>query len=108
SAAVRILFDLRDHLVDLVDRPLVFGAPGAPLGSINSTEIAVRVRPFIPNRHAVLVEVLNICVAAEKPEQFVDDRLEVQFLGGNKRESILKRETRLGAKNGVGPGAGPV
>ena len=51
-------------------------APVAPLRAIDAAQVAVLVRPFVPDRHAVVVETFDVRVAAQKPEQFVDDGLE--------------------------------
>ncbi len=55
-AAVGILFDLRDHVINLVDAAAVGGAPVRPLRAIDAAEVAVGVRPFVPDGHAVRVE----------------------------------------------------
>src|SRR5215831_276151 len=62
---------------------------------IDRTEIAVGVGPFIPNAHAMLVEVFDIGIAAQEPEQLVDDRFDVQLLGGQQWKATLKVEPHL-------------
>ena len=91
-----------DHLVDLVDRTAVGRAPVAPLRAVNAAEVAVRVRPLVPDGHAVLVEILDVGVAAQKPEQFVDDGFEVHFFGREQRKALAS-ETHLGAEHGKVP-----
>ena len=46
-------------------------------------------------------EVLDVRVAAQKPEQLVDDRLEVQLLGGDHRKAIGQRVARLRTEHRV-------
>ncbi len=53
----------------------------------------------------MLVQVLDIRVAAKEPEQFIDDGLEMKLLGGEQRESMGERKAGLGAEHGVSAGA---
>jgi hypothetical protein len=103
--AVGILFDLLDDLVNLIEGPSVGRAPVAPLRTINAAQAAVLVRPFVPDRHAVLVEIFDVGVAAQEPEQLVNDGLGVDFLGREQREIISQIEACLGAKHGIRAGA---
>ena len=69
------------------------------------------VGPLIPDRDAVIVEISNICIAAQKPKQLVNDRLDVQFLGGEQwkpRTGGTQIESRLRAEDRQGAGAGAV
>ena len=56
--------------------------------AVDRAEIAALVGPFVPNAHAVLVEILDVGVAGQEPEQLVDDRFQVQLLGGEQREAV--------------------
>ena len=108
SPAVGIFFDLRDDLVNLVDRAAVGGAPVAPLRAINAAQIAVLVRPFIPDRHATFVEIFDVGVAAQKPEQFVNDGLGVDLLRGEQRKRFAQTDNALRAEHGERARAGAV
>src|SRR5437762_14031105 len=79
SPALWIRFDLRDDAVDLIDAHAAFAAPIAPLRTVNATELAVVVGPFIPDCNAMFVEITNVRIAAQEPEQLVDDRFDVQL-----------------------------
>ena len=68
ATAVGVGFDLRNDLVDLVDAPAIGRAPVAPLRAVHAAEVAVFIRPLIPDAHAVLVEVADVGVAAQKPQ----------------------------------------
>src|SRR4051812_22466947 len=57
TPAVGFGFDLFDHLVDLINRASIPRAPVAPLSAVNPSQIAFAIRPLIPNRDAMLVEV---------------------------------------------------
>jgi hypothetical protein len=98
--AVGIFFDLRDRVVNLVERTAVGGAPVRPLRAIDAAQISVRVRPFVPDRHAVIIEPFDIRVAAQKPEQLVNDGFRVDFFRGEQRKRIAQRTADLRAENG--------
>src|SRR5437899_2601586 len=69
--------------------------------------LAVLVGPLVPDRHAALLQPAHIGFAAQEPQQLVDDRLQVQLLGGEQREAVLEREAHLAAEHRerAGPGA---
>src|SRR6185369_13985334 len=75
---------------------------------VDRPEIAVLVGPFVPDADAVLLQVGDVGVALQEPQQFVDDGLEMQLLGGNHREAPAQVETHLPAENGARAGAGAV
>src|SRR6202012_2167326 len=79
-----------------------------PLGAIDATEIAMGIRPFIPDGHTIVIEPFDIGIAAEKPEQLVKNRLGVDFLGGEQRERVAQGTADLCTKEGIGAGAGAV
>ncbi len=76
--------------------------------AVDSAEIAVRIRPLVPNRHALFVERADIGVAAQKPKQLVDDRLEMQLLRRQERETFPQIKSRLRPKDRNRPDAGPI
>src|SRR5438093_5891971 len=102
TPAVGVCFDPVDDLVDLVDRTAVGGPPVAPLRPVNAAQIALLVRPLMPDRDAVLVQVFDVRVAAQEPEQFMDDRFEMELFGGEQRKTAGEREAGLSAENGAG------
>src|SRR5436309_2704071 len=59
------------------------------------------------DEHAALLQPAHIGFAAQEPQQLVDDRLQVQLLGGEQREAVLEREAHLAAEHRerAGPGA---
>lgn len=105
---VGVCLDLRDDAVELVDVPAIGGAPVAPLRPIDTAEIAVGVGPFIPDAHPVRPEVADVGIAGDEPEQFVDDRFEVELFGGEQREAFREVEAGLGTEDGERAGAGAV
>src|SRR5947207_2165548 len=87
APALRICFDLRDQIIDLVHSRAVRATPVAPLRTIDATEIASFVSPLVPDAHTMFVEITNIRFAAQKPKQFVNDRFDVQLFCCEQRES---------------------
>jgi len=67
TAAVGVGFDLFDDICELVDGFSIAGFPASPLFAVDGAEIAVLIRPFIPNAHAVFFEVADICIARDEP-----------------------------------------
>src|SRR5580765_49341 len=80
----------------------------APLIAVHRPELAVLVRPFVPDRHAALLQPAHVGVAAQEPEQLVEDRLDVQLLGGEQREAVAQVEAQLPAEHRQRAGAGAV
>lgn len=85
---IGIAFELGDHFGDLVRRMAVRGLPTAPLLAIYRTQVARFVRPFVPYLHSMLLQVSDIGIPLQKPEQFVDNGFQVDLLGGHQRESF--------------------
>ncbi len=56
----------------------------------------------------MLVQETDISIAPQHPNQFIDDRFEVQLLGGQQGETGLQVEAHLVAKDRARAGAGPV
>ena len=108
AARVRIVPDLVHDLRDLVDVLAGRRRPAAPLVAVDGAEVAVRVRPLVPDRDAVFLQVRDIRGAGEEPDQFMDDRPQVQLFRGHQREPVLQVEAHLVAEHGTGAGAGAV
>src|SRR5262249_50545126 len=108
AATVGFGFDLLDNALDLIDPFVVRPAPIAPLGTVDTAKLSLLVRPFIPNRDPALAQIIHVRVAAEEPEEFMNDRLEMQLFGREQRKTCPQIVTRLGAKNGKGPRAGAI
>ena len=56
----------------------------------------------------MLVQITNVGVAAQKPEQLVNDRLEMQLLRCQQRKTFTQIEPRLRAENGDRSRAGAI
>src|ERR1043166_5169817 len=107
-SAVRVVFDLLNDLVDLVNGTTIRGLPITPLSAVNPAEIAIVVGPFVPNADAVFVEVLDVSVSAQKPEQLVNYRFEVELFGSQQGESVFQWESLLRAEEGISPSTGAI
>src|ERR1700722_15062785 len=108
AARIRIAPDHGDDVGDLVDLAAVGRRPRAPLLAVDRSELAALVRPFVPDGNAVVVEVLDVGVAGEEPEQLMDDRFDVQLLGGDERKALREDEAHLVAEHRQRAGAGAV
>ena len=108
AARVGVVLYCLNRLGNLVDEATVVVGPGAPLEAIDVSEVAILVGPLILYSHTVFLQIFHIGVAIEKPQQLVDNRLEVQFLGGKQWESVGEIETHLVAENAACAGAGAV
>ena len=93
---------------DLVDVAAVGRLPVAPLLAVDRAEIAVLVGPFVPDADLALLQPADVGVAAQEPEQFDDDRSQVQLLGRQQREAVGEVEAHLRAEQRQGAGAGAV
>ena len=76
--------------------------------AIDRPEFAVGIGPFIPDRDTVVAQIGDIGRARQKPQQLVDDRFEMQLLGGDQRKSLRKVEAHLPAEDRSGAGAGAI
>jgi hypothetical protein len=88
-----------DELGDLVDGTAVRRRPAPPLITIHRSQLALFVGPLIPDGHAMILQVLHVAIALQKPEQFIDDRAQVQLFGRHRRETGRQIEAHLIAKN---------
>ena len=75
-----------------------------PLRTIQRTQVTFFGRPLIPNTDPIFAQPLSIGVAAQKPDQLVDDAFKMHPLGGQdgkpcrEVESQLTPEDRAGAR----------
>jgi hypothetical protein len=108
AARVRVVPDLADQLCDLVNMFAIGGWPGTPLVTVDRPQISRLICPLIPYLYAMFFQVGNIGRAGQKPDQFMHDGFDVQFLGGQQRKTFLQVEAHLVAKYGAGAGTGTV
>src|SRR5690606_29210724 len=108
AARVRILPDARNNVADLVDRRAILAWPCAPLPTVHGTKVAVLVSPFVPDADAIVLQVLDVRIAAEEPQQLVDDRAQVQLLRRDERKAFGEVEAHLVAEHAQRAGAGAI
>ncbi|MNS85947.1 hypothetical protein D3C72_1198280 [compost metagenome] len=108
AARIRIGADLRHQVGDLVDMSAVRRRPRAPLRAVDRAQFAVLVGPFVPDADAVLLQPAHIGRALQEPQQFQDDGLQVQLLGGHHRKAFAQVEAHLVAEHRARAGAGAV
>ena len=107
-AGIRIAPDHFYHIGELVDAPPVRGRPTAPLVSVHRAEVSVFVSPFVPDAHSVVLEIFYVGVPGYEPQEFIDDGLEMHFLGGKERKSVREIESHLIPEDTLRPDARPV
>ena len=76
---VGVLAEEPHDLCDLVDMAAVGRRPAAPLHAVDGPELAVRVRPLVPDRDAVLLQPADVRVAAQEPEELDATDLKCTF-----------------------------
>ena len=107
-ARIGVALDLRDEFSDLVDVLAVGRGPRAPLGAVDGAQFAIGIGPFVPDCHAVVLQPAHVGRALEEPQQFIDDGLDVDLLGGHQRKAVLQVEAHLVPEHGARAGAGAV
>ena len=95
-------------LAQLVYAPAVRSRPASPLMPVHGTQVPVLIRPLVPDADSVLLEVGDVGVARDEPQQFVDYGLEVDLLGGEQREALLQVKAHLVSEHALGADTGAV
>lgn len=95
AARVRIVANHVDRLTDLIDRSAFVISPRTSLVTVDRPQITVRIRPFVPDAYAMLLQVTHIRIALQEPQQLVNDRFQMQSLGRKQRESLAQVESHL-------------
>ncbi len=99
AARVRIAAERINHRLHLVEALPVGRGPRAPLRAVHGAELALLVRPLVPDGDAVLAQIADVRVAAQEPEQLVHDRTQVHLLRRHHREAGGQIETHLVAED---------
>ena len=101
------MLELSNKVANLVNRGTICATPRTPLSAIDGAQVSFCICPCIPNMHSVIVQVFDIGIALQKPQQFVDNSFGEHFFGSKKRESFLQvkasvaRGALLGAEESV-------
>jgi hypothetical protein len=107
-ARIRIRADGFDDFADLIDALARRCGPRPPLFAINRAKLAFVISPFIPDGNMILVEILNVRLTAQKPQQLVNNRSQVKLFRRHERKPIGQVEPHLIAENTACAGAGAV
>ena len=103
------LLDHRSQLVDVCFLPSgALAGPATPLAPVHRAQVSALVRPFVPDSDPILLQVPDVRVTRDEPQQLVDDRLEVDSLGREQREVIPEVDPDLLAEQAGGSGSGAV
>lgn len=86
----------------------VRGRPRAPLLAVDRTCVTVLICPLVPDGDIVFMQISNVGIALQEPEQFMNDRAQMAALRCHQRKAFLQIEAHLVAKNGERTGAGAV
>ena len=108
AARVRLVLEIVEEAGDLIDGLAVLGLPGPPLLAVNGAEVAVLIGPLVPDANLVVLEVADVGVAHQEPEELVNDGAEVELFGGQAGKALAEIVARLAAKNRTSAGAGAV
>ena len=107
-ARAGVVFYEVDGVLDLVDGAAVGCLPRAPLLAVDRPEVAVFVGPFVPDRDVLLLQIGDISIALEKPQELADYRAQVKVFGGQTGKAIGEGEAQLIAESREGTDAGAV
>ena len=112
TSAVRIRFDRFDQFVNLINiaARILFAKsrPMTPLPPIDWPQFAKFVGPLVPDMDVVLLKVFNVCVALQKPQQFMHDALPVNLFRRDERKALGEIEAHLSAKDRTGTDTRPI
>jgi hypothetical protein len=90
AARVRVVLQAVDQLRDLVDQAAVGRFPASATACRRPGRGRRSRRPTRPRCARRFLQVLDVGIALEEPQQFVDDRFQVQLLGGQQREAVAR------------------
>src|SRR5205085_10949157 len=107
-ARISVLADQLDQVRDLVDTPAISCFPVTPLLPIDWSQIAVLIRPLVPDADVAILQPVDVGVASDEPENFDNDRAQVQLLGRQQRETLGEIEPHLRPEPRQRPRTGPV
>ena len=112
TAGIGMILDQIKYIGNLVDgavRILRSGSrPGTPLHAVDRAQIAVLIRPFIPDVDVMLQQPVDIRRALEEPQQLVGQPFEEHRFGGQQWEILGQVETHLLPEQGNRTGSGAI
>ena len=79
-----------DSPFNLVNHFALCAFPETPLFSIHGAQVSLFIGPFVPDPNPVFLQVSDIGIPTEKPEQFVNDTPQMDTLGSDQRLAGLR------------------
>ena len=67
TARIGIILETIYQILDLVDMSTIRSRPATPLMTVDRAQVAILVGPFVPDGHLVIVQILDIRIALQKP-----------------------------------------
>lgn len=98
-ARVRITLQCLDHRLDLVDVLAVRCRPGAPLRTVDRSQVAVLISPLIPDLDVPLLQPAHVRVTAQEPDQLAKHSASVDLLRRHERKPLAQIEAHLMAED---------
>ena len=108
ATRIRVRLQGLEDLGDLVDAAAISGVPGTPLDAVHRAEVAVLVRPLVPDADAVLLEPGHVGGAGQEPQKLAHHRLEVHALRRDQRKALGQVVAQLRPEQGTRARAGAV
>ncbi len=105
AAAVGVVFERVDDLLNLVNVATIGCGPAAPLHAVYGAEVAVFAGPFVPDGDVAFFEPVVVTGAGQEPQQLLDDGAQVDLFGGDEWEAFVQVKAHLVAKHAFGAGA---
>src|ERR1019366_1950788 len=98
--------------LDFINQPLyliscfsVCPLKRAPLFPIHRPQFSLLIGPLIPDMDVVLLQIVYVGIALQKPEQFINNGSCMQLLCGHKWEACTQIEAHRMAENAQGSGS---
>ena len=76
--------------------------------TIDRSKLAIGICPLVPYAYAMLLQVFHVGVALKEPQQLIDNGLQMQLLGREQREAVVKIVSALCSKDAQRACAGAV
>ena len=67
--------------------------------TIDWPQVTILVGPLIPDGHFIIMQVLDIRVTTQEPQQLMDDAAKVQLLRRQQRKTVRQTEAHLVAEH---------
>jgi len=108
AAAVGVVSQGLNDLLDLVNVATIGGGPAAPLHAIHGAKITVFACPFVPDGDVAFFEPVVVARTRQKPQQLLDDGAQVNLFGGDQRKTFVQVKAHLVTKHAFGTRASAV